>query len=244
MTRFRVFVSACAVLLTGSLAYGQDAPSYVFGTYYRCDVAKEARADAIFKETMAPLLEAQVKAGRLTGYGWNRHWLGGSWRRLEYITGTSLDAMVEARQQYVAAVEKQQAASDEFDSICGSHDDYVWQVGEESPAAATPPPASMSTYYRCESNEAEADAILKGTLAPVLNQHVKEGKIASWSWLQHLAGGPVRRILVLRAADHQTLLNYWASLDQALETANPELARRFSSICFSHSDYIWDFTAR
>jgi len=243
MTNFRVVVSACAVLLTGSLAYGQDAPTYVWGTYYRCDVAKEARTDAIFKETIAPLWQKQVEAGRITGYGWNRHWLGGSWRRLGYIAGTSLDAMVEAGQQVIAEIQKQPAGG-EFVAICGSHDDYIWQVADGSPAPPTPAATTMSTYFRCESNEAEADAILKATLAPVLNQHVKEGKIASWEWLEHEAGGPVRRVLVLGAADHTTLLTYWASLDQALATAQPELARRFSSICFSHSDYIWDRTVR
>jgi hypothetical protein len=240
----RVVVYTCAVLLTGQLAQAQEKPSYTFATYYRCDVAKEARADAIFKETIAPLLDKQVKEGRLTDFGWNRHWLGGAWRRLEYMQGTNLEAMIDARDQYIAALQSQRAASDEFDAICGSHDDYIWQTGAQSPATAAPPPVSMSTYYQCESNEVEADAIFKTALAPVLNQHVKDGKIASWSWLQHMAGGLARRVLVLRAGSHKAILNYWSALDQALETAQPDLSKRFSSICFAHTDYIWDYTPR
>lgn len=240
----RLAVYTCAVLLTGQLAEAQNTPTYTMATYYRCNIGKEARADAIFKESIAPLLEQQVKAGRITNFGWNRHWFGGGWRRLEYVQGTNLDAMIDARNEYIAALQKLQAVSDEFDSICGSHDDYLWQTVATSPDASTPPAVGMSTYYQCESNEAEADAILKSALAPVLNQHVKDGKIASWSWLEHMAGGPIRRVLVLRGASHKAILNYWGTLDQALETAQPDLSKRFSTICFAHADYVWDFTPR
>jgi hypothetical protein len=238
----RTLVLTCAVLAAGQLAQAQDAPSFVMSTYYRCSSAKESQADAIFKESRAPLLEKQVKAGRLTGFGWNRHWLGGGWRRVEWVTGTSLEAMIDARNQYIADLESQQAKNEEFSAICGSHDDYIWQVGAQSAPATTPPAVSMSTYYQCESNEAEADGIFKAALQPVLNQHVKEGKIASWSWLQHMAGGVARRALVLRGTDHKAILGYWSTLDQLLEAANPELSRRFSTICFSHSDYVWNLT--
>jgi hypothetical protein len=240
----RVVVYTCAALLTAQLAQAQQAPGYVFATYYRCNPAKEPRADAIYKETIAPLLDRQVKEGRITDFGWNRHWMGGAWRRVEYMQGTDIDKMIDARNQYIEAMLSQRAVSDEFDGICGSHDDYIWQVGAQSAQTPTPPAVSLSQYLRCESNEAEADAIFTSAIAPVLNQHVKEGKIASWSWLQHMAGGQARRVMILRAGNPKAILNYWGTLDQAIQAAQPDLFKRFSSICFDHSDYIWEYTPR
>jgi hypothetical protein len=99
----------------------------------------------------------------------------------------------------------------------------------------------MSTYFECDpSREGEADEIVKSAYAPVLNQHVKDGKIVSWNWLQHVSGGEYRRILVLDGKDHKSALTYWSALSGALEKAHPELSRRFSSICSSHTDYVWD----
>ena len=81
---------------------------------------------------------------------------------------------------------------------------------------------------------------MKAAFAPLLNQHVKEGKIASWNWLQHRMGGKYRRLLVIDGPDHKSLLRYWGVLSPALDKTQPDLSRRFNGICRSHSDYIWD----
>jgi hypothetical protein len=73
-----------------------------------------------------------------------------------------------------------------------------------------------------------------------MDGHVKEGKIGAWNWMQHVAGGEYRRILVIDAVDHTAVLEYWNALTAALNEAHPELAERFTDICDSHSDYVWD----
>jgi hypothetical protein len=242
MTRRRISVWTGAALLVGGLAQAQDA--YIFATYYRCTEAKEKRADELFTQTAAPLLEKQVKAGRLTTFGWSRHWFGGAWRRLEYAVGSNLDQMIDARNEYIKDFTQNPAAAEEFGTICSSHDDYLWRRVASSMApsalAKDRPPVAMTTYFQCESNEEEADEIVKAAYAPVLNQHVKEGKIASWSWLEHLMGGSVRRALVVDGASHKAMLGYWATLAKTLEASAPEPSKKFGSICHSHSDYVWD----
>ena len=190
-----------------------------------------------------------MKAGRLLAYGWSRHWLGGDWRRLEYIIGKDTDAMVDAREAYIDELTKQHAAAtEEFGTICPSHDDYIWTTGATSQApenvGRNRPAVGATTYFQCDSHEGEADAIVKAAFAPVLNQHVKDGKIASWTWLKHVAGGKYRRALVMDGASHKALLNYWKDLNAALDKAQPKLSERFSAICSSHSDYIWDLSSR
>jgi hypothetical protein len=240
----------CAVALAACLAASavgaQDTQTFVAGTYYRCDMASEDRADEIYKETIAPVIQKQLDAGKLIASGYARHWMGGEWRRLEYIGATSLTALVEARQAIIGELIEGAAskAAKEFDAICPGHDDYIWTsvASSQAPEAVARDRAkvAMSTYFVCGSREKEADAIVESAFAPVMNAHVKEGKIASWNWLRHVAGGKYRRLLVIDAADHTSVLEYWNAFDQALTDAQPELSQRFTDICPAHSDYIWD----
>jgi hypothetical protein len=241
----QICVVAFAVCLAASAVGAQDTETYVFGMYYKCKVGSEDRADAIYKETIVPLIQKQIDGKVLAAAGWGRHWLGGEWRRLSYTGATSLSALVEARQAVIGEMtEAQKKAGEEFNSICPSHDDYIWSSVASSQApdavARDRTKVAMSTYFVCDSREKEADAIVKSVFAPVMNAHVKEGKIASWNWLEHVAGGKYRRILVIDATDHASVLNYWNAFDQALIDAQPELSQRFTDICPSHTDYIWD----
>jgi len=245
----RISVCAAAALLTTTLVSAQEASTTIFATYFRCNEAKEERADAIYKETVAPILEKQVKAGRLLTYGWSRHWMGGEWRRLEYMTGKDMNVMVEARDAYIDELIKQNAAAaEEFSAICPSHDDYVWTPGASSQApeavGRNRPAVGATTYFQCDSREDEADAIVKTAFAPVMNQQVKDGKIGSWVWLRHLLGGKYRRALVVDGASHAAMLSFWSGLAPALDAAQPQLSRRFTEICSSHSDYIWDLSSK
>jgi hypothetical protein len=237
------------VFTAGAVA-AQDAPTLVVGTYYNCTQGKAERADAIYKERVAPIMKAEVAAGHIAGFGWAKHWEGAEWRRLEYMSGTDLDKLVDAREALIKKMESAEFKKDmeEFDTICPSHDDYIWASVVGSQAAGdvgrVRSPVAMSTYFVCgAADEDEADAIVKAVFAPILNQQVKDKKIASWNWLEHRMGGKYRRLLVFDGADHKSLLKFWGVLSPALDAASPTLSRRFNEICSSHTDYIWDMEA-
>jgi hypothetical protein len=44
------------------------------------------------------------------------------------------------------------------------------------------------------------------------------------------------------ATDYDAVLDYWSTLWDSIEAEQPELLETFSSICHSHSDYIWDLS--
>jgi len=244
-----VFVGA-ALLLLAPCVQAQTPPptTIVMGTYYQCIQGDASRADTIYKEHVAPVMKAEQAAGRIASYGWAKHYSGGDWRRLEYVTGTDLDKLLDSRASLIKSMQSAENVKvmDEFDRVCPSHDDYVWGSKASSQApdavARVRSPFSMSTYYVCHAQEAEADEIVAAVYAPVLNQRVKEGKIASWNWLEHRMGGKYRRLLVVDGADDKALEKNWASLDEALDKASPALSRRFTEICESHTDYIWDLS--
>ena len=241
---------ACAALLAAPAVEAQETPTIVMAVYYHCTQGKTDRVDAIWKERVAPIMKAEVAAGHIAGYGWAKHWEGAEWRRLEYMSGTDLDKLVDARE---ALIKKMEAADikkdmDEFDTICPNHDDYIWASVVGSQAAGdvgrVRSPVAMSTYFACSAaGDDEADAIVKSAYAPVLNQFVKDKKIGSWNWLEHRMGGKYRRLLVIDGADHKGLLKLWSALAPALAAASPTMSRRFNEICPSHTDYIWDMEA-
>jgi hypothetical protein len=44
---------------------------------------------------------------------------------------------------------------------------------------------------------------------------------------------------VIDGKDEAALLANWGSLQDELQKAAPDMARRFDQICHSHADYIW-----
>ncbi len=67
--------------------------------------------------------------------------------------------------------------------------------------------AGFSVYLKCDINgEDRADELVKKVLAPVYDRHVGEGQLTSWNWLKHNVGGEYRRLLIMSAADHKTLM--------------------------------------
>jgi hypothetical protein len=244
------FLFLCGLALVGAAdLQAQDSPSTtVWATYYRCVQGDATRADTIFREHVAPFLKAEQAAGRINAFGWGKHWSGGDWRRLFYVSGTDSDKLVDSRLALNKMIESPEHAKamDEFNRVCSSHDDYTWRVKISSQAPAdigrVRSPFALSTYYVCNAQEAEADFIVKTVLAPILNQRVKDKKIDSWGWDEHLVGGKYRRLLVMDGASVKALMQHWSSLHDEFEKANPDLSRRFYQICDSHSDYIWEIT--
>jgi hypothetical protein len=105
-----------------------------FSAYYVCDMSKQDRADELFKEAFEPVYNRQVAEGNLISWGWMEHWVGGKYRRLETMTAADHKTLLKARDAAIEEfTEKQKAATDEFDSICGSHQDYMWNILMEKP---------------------------------------------------------------------------------------------------------------
>jgi hypothetical protein len=99
-------------------------------------------------------------------------------------------------------------------------------------------------YYECDSTrEKLADEIVKDVFEPVFNQHVGEGKLDSWGWMQHVVGGKYRRIWTMSAADHSTLLATRAAIFGDLADSNEQAMREFDDICGSHQDMMWNIVS-
>ena len=242
----RFIVIFCITATAATYLQAQNNPTTTsMATYYRCVQGDAARADTIFSQNLAPFFNAEKSAGRITSFGWLKHWSGGEWRRVFYMSSNDPDKLLDS---YLGMIKMAQSpehakAMDEFDRICSSHDDYTWRTQAGSAAAGTAPPRSafaMTTYYVCDAHEAEADYIVKNFMGPILNQRVKDHRIDAWIWNEHLMGGKYRRQLVVDGASPKALLQNWGSLQDELQKANADLSNRFTQICDSHSDYIWE----
>lgn len=234
-------MTAAACLGTTAAAAQAPTPPFVMATYYRCDYSRQARADTLYKQVMAPLLDRQIKAGHLTAYGFSSHRIGGVFRRLETLTAPTLAHLIVAQDAFMADLDKTNPkGSAEFDAICGSHDDYIWnRVLGSAPNPAAPVPAfSYSRYMGCDlSKEGEADMIMETAFAPMMNKHLAAGHITGWGWFTHNLGGNIRRILNWSGPDVMSVLNAEEMISTDMGTHS--LYTAFTAACDSHSDYVW-----
>jgi len=239
------FIAGLALLLTTGIAFAQDdeeeSKGFTYATYLYCDTNKESEMDEQVAEFEAPVMDKLVEDGVMSSWGWMRHHTGGQWRRIRWFGADSVQAALAGIEAFGEAME---AAAEESDSsasdACPKHEDYIWEVMARSDTEDRGP-ASMSVYYSCKiSDEARADEIFEELFAPVLNQYVEDGKLASWGWQSHVIGGWFRRLQTMTAADYDTLLTVRKEALGVIYAEDSELGAEFAEICGPHHDYLWD----
>mgnify|MGYP000720855998 CR=1 FL=1 len=103
--------------------------------YMVCDFNKEERADEIVKTNFAPVYDSFVGKGKLTSWGWLSHVVGGKYRKLATMSAESYEDLLKARAGILNKLfyDGDKKIGEEFSSICGSHQDYLWDIKIESP---------------------------------------------------------------------------------------------------------------
>lgn len=246
---FRWLSPACAfALLTPGLARTQDQPQvFSYATYFECDPGRESRADALMRQTFAPMLEKHVAAKHLTGWGWMAHSLGGHWRRAGFMVGQSRDAVLDGQAAVVKDMRANAKAFAELSSICPRHEDYIWHQVAASPRREEGAPRSVAragVYFECApARESRADTLVTQAFAPIWNRYVKADALNSWGWHEHVSGGKYRRLLLMNGENHKEILTALDSILAQGARDRPSESREFSEICYSHQDYLWDIQA-
>lgn len=237
-TRIEALVAVTlAVSPLAVLAQADEEETYIYGTYYRCDVTRQEEVDELTRSGFESIYDSGVDEGLITGWGWLSHHTGGPWRRLFYFTAPSIGQLLEAQD----ALGEQEDEDDRalLGAICNSHDDYIWRRVTGSPADQGRGSVSLSAYYECDQGrEAKADEIVRSILGPIYEAQVDAGLLTSWGWNEHIVGGRYRRLATMAATD-------WDSLFEARDNLTAgaganELTDEFFSICSSHADYMWD----
>lgn len=115
---------------------GEGRADAGLSVYYVCNESREERADELFESTFAPLLDKAIADGKLATWGWSAHFIGGKYRRLQTVTGADHKAILAARGDLIEALyggDEPDPAAVEFNEICGSHSDYLWDIQMETP---------------------------------------------------------------------------------------------------------------
>lgn len=224
------------------MAQGEDdgPQAFVYSTYHICDLATQTQLDDVIEQYDKPVMDKAVEDGQMTGWGYYAHMTGGEWRRLQYHTAATIEALLRNQETVFAEIYgDNEEAGQARSNACAGHDDYIWAVldgGEADGGEA--PLSSLSVYYVCDFvRENEADEIVAETFAPVLNQLVEDGKLGGWSWLAHRVGGEYRRLQTFLGASHAEVL---AARAELLQQTGGQSGGGFGEICGSHTDYLWD----
>jgi len=230
------------IALTAILAPASAHAQTLVAQYYRCDTADEDEADFIMNTVFSPILDAHESAGDITGWGWVEHAAGGPWRRIGTLTAEDRTAAINAWAQINQEIEDEHpGATHRFNEICGSHDDYIWNLDSSSEGTdpGATPDAWISTYWVCDqSRESRADE-LQAQLAQVYDRHIASGDISGWSWYSHDVGGEYRRLMTVAGADLPSVMDGRDLVISELRTEHGEALAEFTSICSGHVDYLW-----
>ena len=241
-----IALPACAFLLFGVAAVADDKPAeiYVYSTYHYCDFSKQDRADEIFNQSQKLASEAAVKDGTISSYGWLAHQTGGQWRRADYFTAGSVQALLDAQKKMNPEGDaKSKKLMAEFGAICSTHDDYIWRRVAGNIGTTARGTAVFSTYYVCDQGrESQADELIKSSIGPILDKLVADGKLKTWGWNEHIVGGEYRRLATLSASDMKAVLEARSALVEALDS-NPA-GDMLTEICPSHADYMWEIKSQ
>jgi hypothetical protein len=99
-------------------------------------MAPEERIDELYKKVYAPVLDKQLADGKIVSWGWNSHVLGGKYRRLGTVTANDFSSLMKARAEMIESVygDGNNAEAIEFDNLCNSHADYLWDIEHEKRA--------------------------------------------------------------------------------------------------------------
>jgi len=112
--------------------------------------------------------------------------------------------------------------------------------GIQAQEAEAPTLFTYATYFYCDvTGQDRVDEIVKKVNAPIYDQMVKDGVIASWGWLAHHTGGKWRRIQYYQAPTVEALLDAQDEMDKRFEAVAAE-DKEFGKICNAHDDYIWE----
>lgn len=113
---------------------GMDRGEVGLSVYYVCDLNRQERADDIWAQANAPALNKLQEEGKIASWGWSSHLLGGRFRRLQTITGADYASVIQANGALVQySQDGDRALGEEFNDICGSHADYLWNIVHEAP---------------------------------------------------------------------------------------------------------------
>ena len=238
-----LFQSCLLLAITGATqAADEPAESYVYGTYFVCDVTQQERADEIYMALNQPINAAALADGTITGYGLYAHQTGGKWRRLTFSTAPTMQALLDAQTKIGDQADAEnEKLGEEFSKICNLHDDYIWRSVAGNAGTAAAGTVAFSTYYVCDSREVQADAIVTQVFAPVYDKMVADGKLTSWGYLEHIVGGRFRRLATMTAPDMNSLMAARGDINEAL--TDNALGNTFTEICDSHDDYMWEVKA-
>jgi len=106
-----------------------------FSVYLECDLNGEERADELVASVFAPIYNKHVGDGELTTWNWLQHNVGGNYRRLLTMGAADHKALMRARAAILDEFDDRRVkrAGEEFNEVCHKHEDYLWDILQQTP---------------------------------------------------------------------------------------------------------------
>lgn len=119
----------------GGTAVTEARGAVGFSAYMVCDMEKEERADELVREVFGPIYNRHLGDDALTSWNWLSHIVGGKYRRALIMGAADHKTLMRERAAIIEEFDERRVkrAVDEFNRICGSHRDYMWDILIQTP---------------------------------------------------------------------------------------------------------------
>ena len=105
-------------------------------------------------------------------------------------------------------------------------------------------PFIYGTYSVCDlGKQWKLDSLVENNHSKVWDKALEDGVITAWGYMGHHTGGPWRRITYFSAPTLEQTMAAADTIFEALAQAAPQASNEYSSICSTHSDYVWEHVA-
>ncbi|HEX6559897.1 MAG TPA: hypothetical protein VF021_10555 [Longimicrobiales bacterium] len=125
-------VVAAAVSPSVSIAQQQQPamqPGVVVVSYQKCAFDKLPEFNQFWKQTVGPLLDEQVKQGKLLSWGMLEHSWGDEWNSVLYYTARDLNTFDSSfGEVFSRLLQKEPNLMQRFSTWCTEHKDNIYSV--------------------------------------------------------------------------------------------------------------------
>lgn len=231
----RVLVLLALAAIPAVAVSAQEEVTRIYVAYFQIRYGDLEEWIESYQQNSAPVLQAMVDAGSISGFGAHMHNTGGEYNIRQVMRGTTDTNWDAAWDEYLGGLTtRNPAAAERGNRMILAHEDEIWNI--DAINAPNPGRYFYDAQFQVNFADLEAwNAMLAETMLPVLDKAVADGLISGWVQESHNTGGRFTSKLILMSDEWDTLDDVQALMLEAAPLSHP-----MWDMFTAHRDELWE----